>query len=107
MITFGIMAAVNAAIIIFDNSKLKSNKERKDIIQHEAQRFAFSHALKSEYELATTENTNNNNTKTIDVTRENVSSSLKTTTTTSNTSPVIIIKINVSNKENFKLYMQN
>ena len=49
MITFGAMAAVNAGMMIFYNSKIKENKKQKQIILHEAQRFANSHGIKTEY----------------------------------------------------------
>ena len=47
IITWGAMALVNAAIIVFDTKKLKQIKQRKKVVIEEAQRFADSSALKT------------------------------------------------------------
>lgn len=49
MITYGAMAAVNAGMMIFYNSKISANENERSIILHEAQRFANSYGIKSTY----------------------------------------------------------
>ncbi|MBD66982.1 MAG: hypothetical protein CME62_17405 [Halobacteriovoraceae bacterium] len=49
--TWGAMAAVNAAIIMFNKKSLKDAKGRYETVLEEAEKFKNSHALKSEWDI--------------------------------------------------------
>lgn len=56
MITYGAMGAVNAAVLIYESSKRKSNEDERNIIQNEFIRFSQSHAVSTEYNLENPDN---------------------------------------------------
>lgn len=55
IITFGIMALVNAAIIVFDNKARKEAKKRKEIVAEERRRFEESAGIKTSFSKGETE----------------------------------------------------